>query len=38
MPRLEAVEAGMTDVVGRIRTRFSGVRIIGATVTSAASI
>jgi lysophospholipase L1-like esterase len=32
---VEAVEAGMTDVVGRIRTRFYGVRIIGATVTSA---
>ena len=30
-----AVEAGMTDIVGRIRARFAGVRIIGATLTSA---
>jgi lysophospholipase L1-like esterase len=30
-----AVEAGMKDVVGRIRSKFSGVRIIGATLTSA---
>jgi lysophospholipase L1-like esterase len=32
---VEAVEAGMKDVVGRIRARFAGVRIIGATLTSA---
>jgi TRAP-type C4-dicarboxylate transport system permease large subunit len=32
---VEAVEAGMRDVVGRIRGRFAGVRIIGATLTSA---
>ncbi|HEY8874169.1 MAG TPA: GDSL-type esterase/lipase family protein [Stellaceae bacterium] len=30
-----AVEAGMRDIVGRIRARFKGVRIIGATLTSA---
>jgi lysophospholipase L1-like esterase len=30
-----AVEAGMRDIVGRIRSRFAGVRIIGATLTSA---
>jgi lysophospholipase L1-like esterase len=30
-----AVEAGMKDVVSRIRAQFSGVRMIGATVTSA---
>jgi lysophospholipase L1-like esterase len=30
-----AVEAGMKDVVNRIRAQFSGVRMIGATVTSA---
>jgi lysophospholipase L1-like esterase len=30
-----AVEAGMRDVVSRIRARFAGVRIIGATLTSA---
>src|ERR1700730_15079707 len=27
---VEAVEAGMKDVVGRIRAKFAGVRIIGA--------
>jgi lysophospholipase L1-like esterase len=32
---IEAVEAGMRDVVSRIRAKFSGVRIIGATVTPA---
>jgi lysophospholipase L1-like esterase len=32
---LEAVEAGMRTVAGRIRSRLPGVRIIGATVTSA---
>jgi len=32
---VEAVEAGMRDGVGRIRTRFPGVRVIGATLTSA---
>jgi lysophospholipase L1-like esterase len=32
---VEAVEAGMKDVVGRIRAQFAGVRIIGATLTSA---
>jgi lysophospholipase L1-like esterase len=31
----EAVEAGMKDVVARIRGRAPGVRIIGATLTSA---
>jgi lysophospholipase L1-like esterase len=31
---VEAVEAGMKDVVGRIRAKFTGVRIIGATLTS----
>ena len=30
-----AVEAGMRDIVGRIRARFAGVRVIGATLTSA---
>jgi lysophospholipase L1-like esterase len=30
-----AVEAGMRDVVGRIRAKFAGVRVIGATLTSA---
>jgi len=30
-----AVEAGMRDIVGRIRARFKGVQIIGATLTSA---
>ncbi len=32
---VETVEAGMKDVVGRIRAKFAGVRIIGATLTSA---
>jgi hypothetical protein len=32
---VEAVEAGMKDVVGRIRAKFVGIRIIGATLTSA---
>jgi lysophospholipase L1-like esterase len=32
---VEAVEAGLRDGVGRIRARFPGVRVIGATVTSA---
>jgi len=32
---VEAVEAGMKDVVGRIRANFAGIRIIGATLTSA---
>jgi lysophospholipase L1-like esterase len=32
---VEAIEAGMKDVVSRIRATFSGVRIIGATLTSA---
>jgi lysophospholipase L1-like esterase len=32
---VEAVEAGMKEVVGRIRSRLPGVRIIGATVISA---
>ena len=32
---VEAVEAGMKDVVGRIRARLAGVKIIGATVISA---
>jgi hypothetical protein len=32
---VEAVEAGMKDVVGRIRAKFAGIRIIGATLTSA---
>jgi len=31
----EAVENGMRDIVGRIRARIPGVRVIGATVTSA---
>jgi lysophospholipase L1-like esterase len=30
-----AVTAGMTEIVGRIRARFKGVQIIGATLTSA---
>ena len=32
---LDAVQAGMRDIVGRIRARIPGVRVIGATVTSA---
>ncbi len=32
---VEAVEAGMKEVVGRIRSRVKGVKVIGATVTSA---
>src|SRR5205814_3475551 len=32
---VQAVEAGMKDVVGRIRAKFAGIRIIGATLTSA---
>jgi lysophospholipase L1-like esterase len=32
---VEAVVAGMKDVVGRIRAKFASVRIIGATLTSA---
>jgi lysophospholipase L1-like esterase len=32
---VEAVEAGMKDVIGRIRAKFAGIRIIGATLTSA---
>jgi lysophospholipase L1-like esterase len=32
---VEAVEAGMKDVVGRIRARVAGVKVIGATVISA---
>jgi hypothetical protein len=32
---VEAVEAGMKDVVGRIRAKFADVQIIGATLTSA---
>ena len=31
----EAVEAGMKDVVSRLRSRVRGIRVIGATVTSA---
>ncbi|MEJ0070502.1 MAG: GDSL-type esterase/lipase family protein [Pseudomonadota bacterium] len=31
----EAVEAGMREAVGRIRAHLPGVRVIGATVTSA---
>jgi lysophospholipase L1-like esterase len=31
----EAVEAGMKDIVARIRARAPGVRIVGATLTSA---
>ena len=34
---VEAVEAGMKDVVGRIRAKFAGIRIIGATLTSAST-
>ena len=33
--RVDAVEAGMKDVAGRIRARLPGVKIIGATVISA---
>jgi len=32
---VEAVEAGMKEIVGRLRARAPGVRIIGATLTSA---
>jgi lysophospholipase L1-like esterase len=32
---VEAVEAGMRDVVGRLRARLKDVRVVGATVTSA---
>lgn len=32
---VEAVERGMKEAVGRIRARLPGVRVIGATVTSA---
>jgi lysophospholipase L1-like esterase len=32
---VDDVEAGLRDGVGRIRTRFPGVRVIGATVTTA---
>ena len=32
---IEAVQAGMKEVVGRLRARLPGVRVIGATVTSA---
>ena len=32
---LEAVQNGMREIVGRIRARIPGVRVIGATVTSA---
>ncbi len=32
---VESVAAAMRDVVGRVRARLSGVRVIGATVTSA---
>jgi lysophospholipase L1-like esterase len=32
---VETVEAGMKDVVGRLRAKFAGIRIIGATLTSA---
>jgi hypothetical protein len=32
---VEAVEAGMKEVVGRIRAKLADARIIGATVTSA---
>jgi lysophospholipase L1-like esterase len=32
---VEAVKAGMKDVVDRIRAKFVGIRIIGATLTSA---
>jgi lysophospholipase L1-like esterase len=32
---VEQVEAGMRDVVGRLRARIPGVRVIGATVVSA---
>ncbi len=32
---VDAVEAGMKEVVGRIRARLPGVKIIGATLTSA---
>ena len=32
---LDAVQAGMKEIVGRMRARIPGVRVIGATVTSA---
>jgi lysophospholipase L1-like esterase len=32
---VEAVERGMKEIVSRIRAKFTGVRIIGATLTSA---
>jgi lysophospholipase L1-like esterase len=32
---VEAVEAGMKEIVGRLRARTPGVRVIGATLTSA---
>lgn len=32
---VEAVEAGMKEIVGRLRARAPGVRVIGATLTSA---
>ena len=32
---VEAIEAGMKDIVGRTRSRIPGVRVIGATVVSA---
>ncbi len=32
---VEAVETGMKEIVSRIRAKFTGVRIIGATLTSA---
>jgi lysophospholipase L1-like esterase len=32
---VEAVETGMKEIVSRIRTKFPGVRMIGATLTSA---
>ncbi|SPE33477.1 Lysophospholipase L1-like esterase [Candidatus Sulfopaludibacter sp. SbA3] len=32
---VDAVEAGMKEVVGRIRARLNGVKVIGATVVSA---
>jgi len=32
---VETVEAGMRDVAGRLRARIPGVRVIGATVTTA---
>jgi lysophospholipase L1-like esterase len=33
--QVDAVEAGMKDIVGRIRAHVPGVRIVGATLTSA---